>query len=117
MAEELYGIQETVDYFDLGIAFKESVELAKADDGKVDVLGRDYIHFLKPITMLPKAITGTSSVPKELGDLSDTEIAQLEEKFGEIIHDERYQRLFRGLAIMGSALEDIITDGKDTAEV
>ena len=49
-------------------------------------------------------------MPQELRDLDEAEIFALEDKFGELVHNERYQRVFRGLVIAGAAIAEIVAD-------
>ena len=102
-----YGIKETVELFDAGIALKDAVTLSQADDGKV-TFPQDLVNFVAPIPRIITGVEGAGQVPKELGDLDESEILILEDKFGELVRDERYQRLFRGLAIAGDAIAEII---------
>ncbi len=109
--KETYGIKETTELFDAGIALKEAVELSKADDGKVTF--RDLPYFVAPIPRLITGVEGAGQVPNELGDLDETEIFELEGKFGELVHDEDYQDLFRGMAIAGAAITRIVKRKKE----
>lgn len=106
---ENYDIRETEDVFDLAVSIKEAIELSKADDGKVDIR-KDFVNFIKPLTIIPRAFEGARNIPKEWGDLSDTEITRLRDRYGEIIDDERWQRAFMGLVIAGDAIYEIATD-------
>ena len=105
--EEKYGIQETEDMFDLAVSIKTAVAKAKEGDGKVDIK-TDFVHFINPLTIIPRAFEGANKIPKEWGDLSETEIIRLRDRFGEIIDDERWQRAFMGLVIAGDAIYEIV---------
>lgn len=106
--ENQYGIKETEEMFDAVIAAKKAYETSVADNGKVD-FPNDILNFIDPLTKLPTAFNGADKIPKELGDLDQTEIERLAKKFGEIVYDERYQRVFYGLTIAGDAIKEIVT--------
>lgn len=104
---EKFGIQQTEEMFDAAVGLVNAYKLSKQDDGKVTIPG-DLLNFISPLTKVPIAIEGADQVPKELGDLSDEEILRLRSRFGEIVQDERYQRVFYGLAVAGDAIKEIV---------
>ena len=108
---EKYCIHQTEEIFDAGLALINAYKISKADDGKVTIPG-DLLNFIGPLTKVPVAIEGADQVPKELGDLSKAEILQLKARFGEIVNDERYQRVFFGLATAGDAIKEIVSGEK-----
>lgn len=112
--ENQYGIKETEEMFDAVIAGKKAYELSIADDGKVTFPG-DILNFIDALTKIPTAFNGANKIPKELGDLDQVEIEQLAAKFGDVVYDERYQRVFYGLAIAGDAIKEIVTAEKQAA--
>ncbi len=109
-----YGIKETSEMFGAVVSVKKAYETSVADNGKVD-FPNDVLNFIDPLTKLPTAINGASLIPKELGDLNQTEIEELAEMFGEVVYDERYQRAFYGLVIAGDAIKEIVTGEKEAA--
>lgn len=115
MQKQTYGIKETSELFDAGIALKQAVELSKKDDGKV-TFPNDLVHFVAPIPRIITGVEGVNQVPKELTDLDEQEISILEQKFGQIVYDERYLRIFRGLAIAGDAISELINEEKEQSE-
>ncbi len=104
-----YGIQQTEDVFDLVQDFVGAVRKSKEGDGKID-LKTDFVNFISPVTKIPKAFEGASEIPKEWGDLDESEIQRLRDRFGDIIDDERWQRAFVGLVTAGDAIYEIATD-------
>lgn len=112
--ENQYGIKETEEMFDAVISAKKAYETSVADNGKVD-FPNDILNFIDPLTKLPTAFNGADKIPKELGDLDQTEIERLAEKFGEVVYDERYQRVFYGLTIAGDAIKEIVTAERQAA--
>lgn len=112
--EEKYGIKETEDMFDLAVSIKTAVAKSKEGDGKVDIK-TDFVHFITPLTIIPRAFEGAGKIPKEWGDLSETEISRLRDRFGEIVDDERWQRAFMGLAIAGDAIYEIVSEEQAAA--
>jgi len=102
------NIQQTVEFFDAGIALKEAIKISRQNDGKVNFPG-DLLNFIGFLTALPAALDGLDEIPKELDDLDQAEIDVLTERFGEIVADERYQRVFKGLAIAGDAINEIVS--------
>lgn len=105
---ELYGTKETEDMFDLAVALKVAVDKSR-EDGRVDIK-TDFVHFINPVTIIPRAFEGARNIPKEWGDLSETEIIRLRDRFGEIVDDERWQRAFMGLVIVGDAIYEIASE-------
>jgi len=101
-----YGIKETTEFFNAGIALKEAVNVSIANDGKIDFT--DFPNFIQFLIQLPEAIKGLDQVPAELGDLNENELDALEQKFGDLVGDDRYRKLFRGLAITGGAVLEIV---------
>lgn len=69
-----FGIEETQDVLDAAISVANSVILSLAD-GKLNLF--DVVHFIKPITKLPQAISGLEFVPSELDNLSPAELDEL----------------------------------------
>lgn len=106
---ETYGIKETVDVFDLGVSVVEGVRAAKAGDGKVD-LKTDFVHFLNVPVKLFTAVLGADKIPKELADLDSGEIDQLREKFGDIVDDPKWQRLFVNLVNTADSIVELVKD-------
>lgn len=109
-----YGIKETTELFDAGLALRDAIKLSKADDGKVTFPG-DLVNFVAPIPRIIAGVEGANLVPRELTDLNEEELTALEAKFGQIVHDERYLRIFRGLAMAGDAIIEIIQEEKEQA--
>lgn len=73
MAEE-YGIKETKEV--VGFAVELANGVGKSlEDGKWDI--GDFVHFMDALMMAPAAIQGITSVPAELGDLSQPEIQEI----------------------------------------
>lgn len=106
-----YGINETEQMFSAVIALKQAIAISRADDGKITIPA-DLFNFINTINPMIVGITGADQIPKELGDLDAQEIEQLRAKFGEIVDDERYQRVFYGLAIAGDAVVELIKEEK-----
>ena len=110
-----FGIKETQDVFRAGIALKDAIKISRQDDGKITFPG-DLINFIGFLTVLPAAFSGIENVPNELNDLDDEEIVVLSDMFGEIINDTDYQRVFFGLVIAGTAINEIIKRDDETRE-
>ena len=106
-----YGINETEEMMSAVIALKQAVAISKADDGKVTI-PNDLFNFINTINPLIVGITGADKIGKELGDLDAEEIERLRVKFGAIVDDERYQRVFYGLAIAGDAVVELVNEEK-----
>lgn len=69
---ETFGVKETIEVLTFGFDFSEAVQLAKANDGKVDWKDAG-LFFGLAVGSLPKAISGIQNVPKELSELSQEE--------------------------------------------
>ena len=113
--QQEYGIQETIDLFDLGVALRTGYQASLANDGKFD-LKTDYPNFIGAIGIIPRAFGGIKNVPKEWGDLDEKEIGQLRAKFGNIVDDPRFQQLFYGLVLVGDAIVDLTAKKEEEAE-
>ena len=109
---ELYNIKETKELIRSGILLKNAVKLSKADNGKVD-FPQDLVNFFPLLTSLPIGIGGADKIPNELTDLSSSEIEELELEFGELIKDDRWRRVFRGLVVAGDAIVEIVNEEKE----
>lgn len=103
---EQYGIDETIDLFEAIKAFKNQLELAKADDGQVTL--SDWPLIMGMVGPLQAAIEGGDKIPQELNDLSADEIDTLTEKFGEIIENPAAMQLFQGLSLAADAIADLV---------
>ena len=110
-----YGINETEQMMSAAIALKQAVKISKADDGKV-TFPDDLFNFINVINPLIIGITGADQIGKELADLDQDEIERLRAKFGQIVDDERYQRIFYGLAIAGDAAIELIRSEEKPVE-
>lgn len=106
-----YGIKETEDVFDLVASFVDAVRKSKEGDGKID-LKTDFVNFITPVTIIPRAFEGAKEIPKEWGDLDESEILRLHDRFGDVVNDERWQRAFVGLVTAGDAIYEIATEEK-----
>lgn len=105
MAE--YGIKETKEMFAAAVGVVDAYRISRADDGKITI-PQDLINFIQPLSQIPVAVDGADMIPKELGDLDDVEIMELTDDFGDLVQDERYKRVFYGLAIAGDAIKEIV---------
>lgn len=106
-----YGINETEQMMSAAVALKQAIAISKADDGKI-TFPEDLFNFINVINPIIIGVTGADQIGKELADLDQSEIERLRAKFGEIVDDERYQRIFYGLAIAGDAAIEIIKEEK-----
>lgn len=67
-----FGVKETIEVLSFGFDLSEAIQVAKANDGKVD--WKDAGSFIGLVVgSLPKAISGIQNVPSELSELSDEE--------------------------------------------
>ena len=103
----MYGIKETIELMQAGVAIKSAVETAKANDGKIDLL-TDWPGFAAALPALFSAVQGGNQIPKELGDLDEEEIQQLRAKFGEIVDNESWGKIFAGLATVASGIAELV---------
>lgn len=103
----MYGIEETKDLFVAGIALKNAIKAAKENDGKIDLL-TDWPQFAQVLPAMFSVVQGGDKIPAELGDLDESEIAELRELFGEIVDDPVYGKLFAGLAMAASATAELV---------
>jgi hypothetical protein len=71
MLDKNFGIEETLEVLDAGIALGNAVGKSLADDGKIT--WTEYPNFLPVLMKAPKAINDISLVPKEMADLDDEE--------------------------------------------
>lgn len=69
-----WGIEETTDVVEFGIALANSV-IKALEDGRITLL--DIPGFIVPLTKLPAALSGIEFVPYELNDLQQDEIDKL----------------------------------------
>ena len=99
------GIDETLHYFDLADTLIESINKAKAGDGKIDIPG-DLLHFFDVPGKLFTAITGSEQVDDELRDLDEEEagiIAQRIAKYG-----PAYANLVKHLMLAAAEVWNIV---------
>jgi hypothetical protein len=64
----LYGIDETIDCVDCGVALANAISTG------------NITSFMSPLMKIPAALSGISSVPNELDDLSETELQTIIDK-------------------------------------
>lgn len=113
MADEKYGIDETIDVIDAAESIVDAYEISKAD-GSVDI--KDFPNFIVPLTKLPAAITGADNVPNELTDVSDEEYEFLVAKYGDRVNDPDWQDLIKGMLIVARASKALVQKRKNKAE-
>lgn len=73
----LFGIDETIDCVDCGIAIANAT-LSALKDGKIGI--SDVPAFISPLMKVPAALTNISKVPNELDDLSSEELQTIIDK-------------------------------------
>lgn len=69
-----YGIKETLEVIDLGLAIGYGIGKSY-EDGKFQAT--DIANFMPAVMEIPDALTGIGEVPNELADLSEEEVVQI----------------------------------------
>jgi len=114
-----FGIQETKDVLEFGIAAANVVSKQLADGFQIT----DAIAMVPVVVKLPSALSGIKDVPKELGDLDDGEKAELSSMIKEKLDlpddkvEEAVERfLLAGLSIAAAILYAIENKSGTEAE-
>jgi len=101
---KMYGIKETKEVLLLVIAIAQSVKAA-GEDGKFSIA--DLPQFIAPLTLIPAAITDINMVPKEIRELDDEEIAELQEAIGELIQEPTIYKAVAKFIEFGDAILEL----------
>ncbi len=95
MAEEKYGIEETLDVVKAVVALANAIDEVSQDGFDLS----DLFDLIKPISMFPAAISGAEKIPFELSDYSDDERQQVQEAVEELEFESEYSELIAEQAI------------------
>ena len=105
-----YGIGEIIEVFDAADELVGLYDAVIGDDKKVNL--KDIPALLTKGPSAAKAVLaavqGGELIPKQLTDLDEEEKQELYAKFGEKIHDIRYQKVFQGIVQIADGLTEII---------
>ena len=112
---EKYGINETLDVLAAVQSLLTTINQYKEGGLQVNEYLLIFSAALGPIL---KAVEGGNLIPKELGDLDEAELTQLEEQgYGDLLKNEAAKQLVYGLTLVGDAIHDLVVDDIDGVEI